>query len=87
MRITHMSSALRATKSFSLEKEVLKAVEKSKGPVSASERVNELIKMGLELERRRTLELEAEEFFQGKEDVAERRAFQSASLKSFSRED
>ena len=82
-----MAPAMRATKSFSLEKEVLKAVERSKGPASASERVNELIKMGLELERQRLLEIEAEDFFRNQKDTSSRKGFRAASLKSLAREE
>jgi hypothetical protein len=83
----NLNMALRATKSFSLEKEVLKWVEKSKGPASTSERVNELLKMGLLMEQRRKLDQESADFFQSDTDKRTRKAFQSASAKSFSRED
>jgi hypothetical protein len=62
-------------------------VEQTKGKISSSQRVNDLLKAGLEAERRRSLEQEAAAFFQSEEDGRpERRAFQSASIKSVARE-
>ena len=81
-----MSTPTRTAKTVSLEKEVLREVERTKGKVSTSERVNQLLKAGLEAERRRSLHSEAAAFFESEEDRTERRAFQSASLKSISRE-
>lgn len=83
-----MTTATRATKSFSLEKDVLRQVERTKGTGSTSERVNELLKVGLETERRQCLHAEAAAFFDGdNEDRTERKAFQEASLRSLSRDD
>jgi hypothetical protein len=83
-----MPTANRTTKSFSLEKDVLKEVERTKGVCSTSERVNSLLKAGLEAERRQQLHAEAESFFKhSAETRAARRAFQSASFKSLARED
>ncbi len=85
-----MKSATKAIKTFSLEKEVLREIERTKGSISASERVNRLIKAGLEAERRMALDREAAAFFDSgfgaKEDRSERRAFQSANIKSLARE-
>ena len=84
-----MATATRTTKSLSLEKELLREVERTRGGVSTSERVNALLKVALEIERRRGLAAEAEEFFGSAPDgdEASRRAFQSASIKSLARED
>src|SRR5437667_8633983 len=84
-----MAIATRTTKSLSLEKELLREVERTKGGVSTSERVNTLLKAALELERRRALAAEAETFFGSApdEDEASRRAFRLASIKSLARED
>lgn len=83
-----MSNAIRATRTFSLDKEVLKEVERTRGPASTSERVNQLLKVGLETERRQSLHAEASRFFKSEstEDRKARRAFQSASIKSITRE-
>jgi metal-responsive CopG/Arc/MetJ family transcriptional regulator len=84
-----MATATRITKSLSLEKDLIKEVERTRGGVSTSERVNRLLKSALESERRRSLAAEAEAFFGSatNEDEASRRAFQSASIKSLARED
>jgi hypothetical protein len=77
----------RTTKSLSLEKDVLKEVERTKGDSSTSERVNSLLKVGLEVERRQFLHSEAASFFKSDDDRISRKAFQSASIKSLVRED
>jgi hypothetical protein len=78
--------ANRVAKTFSLEKDLLQLIEQTRGSISSSQRVNELLKAGLEAEMRRRLEQEAAEFFNTENDRAERRAFQSASIKALSRE-
>lgn len=83
---TLMSSAARTTKTFSLDKELIRKIERTKGSVSTSQRVNELLKAGLEAERRESLSREAAKFFQGEQDRAEREDFQSASVRSLARE-
>jgi hypothetical protein len=80
-------SAVRKTRSFSLDQEVLSEVERTKGEVSASERVNQLLKYALETERKASLSQEAAKFFGSEpDDRPERRAFQKAGLKSWSRQ-
>lgn len=82
-----MRSAVRKTRSFSLDPEILAEVERTKGPASASERVNHLLKVALEMERKASLYEEAAEFFRrapGERD--ERPAFQKASLRTWARE-
>jgi hypothetical protein len=84
-----MATALRTTRSLSLEKSVLKEVERTKGDSSTSERVNDLLKTALEVERKQCLHVEAAAFFQADEitdDREERRAFQEASFKSIGRD-
>lgn len=85
-----MATATKTTKTFSLDKEVLREVERTKGAGrSTSERVNELLKAGLAVERQKCLHSEAAAFFkseQGHEERASRKAFMSASVKSISRE-
>ncbi len=82
-----MRSAVRKTRSFSLDPEVLDQVERTKGQASASERVNHLLKYALEMERKASLYQEAAQFFSmAPDDREERGAFQKANLRSWSRE-
>jgi hypothetical protein len=82
-----MRSVLRKTRSFSLDPEVLSEVERTKGKVSASERVNHLLKYALDQERKANLYKESAIFFAGApEEREERRAFQKAGVKSWERE-
>lgn len=82
-----MATATRTTKSFSLDTAVLRELERTKGAASTSERVNQLLKKGLEIERQQSLDAEAAAFFSAdSDDRAARRAFQQASVKSIGRE-
>ncbi len=82
-----MGSALRKTKSFSLDPELVSQVERTKGRGSASERVNSLLRYALEMEQKAALRDEAANFFAGhKEDRKASRAFQAAGIKTWSRE-
>jgi hypothetical protein len=82
-----MNSTARKPRSFSLDPDVLEEVERTKGDTSASERVNQLLKRALELERKASLSNEAAQFFQAvPEDREERRAFQRAGIKTWTRE-
>lgn len=81
-----MATTTRTIRSFSLERDVLNEVERTKGSVSTSERVNRLLKVGLETERRECLHAEAAAFFGTEEDRTARRAFQEASIKAITRE-
>jgi hypothetical protein len=77
---------MRQAKSFTISDEILADIANTKGNGSTSERVNELLKRGLELERRERLEREAAEFFaNGIEDDRERAAYQKASKQTLSR--
>ena len=83
--------ALRKTRSYSLEPEVLHQVEQTKGAVSASERVNQLLKFGLAMEHKARLDAEIASFFAEGDAAAavaepERRAFRAASVKVWTRE-
>ena len=81
-----MPSTLRKTRSFSLDPTVLSELERTKGSVSASERVNQLLKQGLEIERKANLDQEAAIFFRSApDDRDERRAFQKANVSSWAR--
>ena len=82
-----MPTGSKIARTFTLEKDLLQLIERTKGKVSASARVNALLKAGLDAERRLNLEREAAEFFQAEpDDRAERSAFRAASIKSLSRE-
>jgi hypothetical protein len=77
---------MRQVKSFTISKKILAEIANTKGSESTSERVNELLKRGLELERRERLEQEAAEFFaKAPDDARERGAYQKASKESLSR--
>jgi len=78
---------MRQAKSFTISDEILTEIASTKGTGSTSERVNELLRRALELERRERLELEAAEFFSnGSSDpVREREAYQKASKEALSR--
>jgi hypothetical protein len=81
------SSGVRKTRAFSLDPDVLSEVERTKGHVSASERVNRLLKFALEMEQKAALSREAAEFFgSAPDDREESRAFRKAGLKVLSRE-
>ena len=81
-------STNRITKSFSVEADLFEELQSSRGSVSTSERVNQLLRAGLEAERRRSLHEEAALFFSSEsaEDKKARRAFQSASVRSITRD-
>ncbi|MGA8689879.1 MAG: hypothetical protein WB662_08250 [Methyloceanibacter sp.] len=82
-----MVSPVRKTRSFSLDPEVIAELDRTKGDDSASERVNQLLKLALETERKADLWREAEEFFSNApDDRHERRAFQKAGLRTLTRE-
>jgi hypothetical protein len=82
-----MPTSTKATKTFSLDKSILAEVKRTKGSRSESERVNSLLKVALDLEKKAALYQEAESFFSNvPEDRDERRAFESAGLNSWTRE-
>jgi len=82
-----MRTAIKATRTFSLDKEILAEVKRTRGDLSESERVNRLLRFALDLEKRATLEREIAGFFSADpDDRAGRRAFESASRASWARE-
>ena len=82
-----MRAANKANKTSSLDKEVLVAVRRTKGTGSESERVNKLLKLALDMERRAALQEEAAAFFNGaRDDRRERRAYQAATIRSWARD-
>jgi hypothetical protein len=77
----------KTTKTFSLDRDIVAIVKRTKGKGSESERVNTLLRRALELERRAALSEEAAAFFSSEpHDRGERRAFQSAGIASWARE-
>jgi hypothetical protein len=82
-----MRTAIKATRTFSLDKAILAEVKRSKGKLSESERVNRLLRSALDLEKRLAMERDTAGFFASNhDDRAERRAFESASLASWARD-
>jgi hypothetical protein len=82
-----MKTTGRAAKTLSIDKTVLQEIERTRGNESTSERVNRLLRAGLEVEQREQLQREAEAFFQGREDRAERQGFQAATIRSIGRDE
>jgi hypothetical protein len=83
-----MRTAAKITKTFSLDKEVLAEVKRTKGNLSESARVNSLLQFALDLEKRAALDRESAGFFRpAPADRRERRAFQSANLAAWARKD
>jgi hypothetical protein len=82
-----MRQAVKATRTFSLDKKILAEVKRTRGDLSESERVNRLLRFALDLEKRAALEREIAGFFAvDPEDRAERWAFESANRTSWARE-
>ena len=82
-----MRTGTKGTKTFSLDKEILVAIRRTKGRASESERVNRLLRFALDLEGRAALDREAASFFESTPaDRKERHAFESATLASWSRD-
>lgn len=82
-----MKSSMRLPKSFTIESDLNDYVDETKGDRSASDRVNELLRLAMLREQNDRLEAEAAEFFaDAKNDRAETKAFQKASLRTFGRD-
>ncbi|HXK03722.1 MAG TPA: hypothetical protein VMS37_15075 [Verrucomicrobiae bacterium] len=82
-----MPGATKAIKTFSLDKEILVEVKRTKGKLSESERVNGLLRSALDLERRTALAEEAALFFaRQSDDRLERRAYEAAGLAAWKRD-
>ena len=82
-----MRVAVKATKTFSLDRDILASVKRTKGTASESERVNQLLRTALDLERKASRDREAADFFaSAPNDRKERRAFQKATLNALARE-
>jgi len=75
---------MRISKSFTIEPDISSYVDETKGQRSASDRVNELLRLAMLQEQYDRLEAEAAEFFSGTpKDRAGTKAFQKASLRTF----
>jgi len=82
-----MLLALKATRTFSLDKELLDEIKRTKGALSESKRVNDLLRLALDREKHVTLEREIAAFFASTPaDRAEREAFESSTSVSWTRE-
>lgn len=81
------SSALRKTRSFSLDPHLILEVERTKGDGSVSERVNQLLGFALEMERKAALYQEAREFYgRVADDPEERKHWREAGMRSWERD-
>jgi hypothetical protein len=82
-----MRTATKSNKTFSLDKEILLEVKRTKGMGSESERVNNLLRSALDIERRAALQEEAAVFFgEASDDRKERRAYEAAAMRSWARD-
>lgn len=79
---------MRIPKTLTIEESVLAVVERTQGKRSTSERVNELLKLALEQERRQELERESAKFYAvaNGSDRQEERDFEKASMVSWDRD-
>jgi len=78
---------MRIAKSFTIEPDISSYVDETKGERSASDRVNELLRLAMLQEQYDRLATEAAEFFaDAQTDRAGTRAFQKASLRTFGRD-
>jgi Arc/MetJ family transcription regulator len=79
---------MRKRATFTVDEELLQRIEHSRGERSASERVNELLRRGLERELEEELGRQAQQFF-AKPDAderAEREGFLKLTKKSWARD-
>jgi Arc/MetJ family transcription regulator len=81
-------TAIKRTKTFSLDEEILAEVKRTKGSQSESQRVNSLLRFALDLETRVALDREIARFFDDAPPARdERRAFESAAIASWTRDE
>jgi Arc/MetJ family transcription regulator len=82
-----MRTAIKRTKTFSLDEEILAEVKRTKGTLSESQRVNSLLRFALDLEKRLALDREIAGFFADAPRAGdERSAFESAAIASWTRD-
>jgi hypothetical protein len=78
---------MRISKSFTIEPDISNYVDETKGQQSASDRVNELLRLAIVQEQYQRLEAEAAEFFSDVQtDRSETKDFQKASLRTLGRD-
>ena len=78
---------MRISKSFTIEPDISNYVDETKGQQSASDRVNELLRLAIVQEQYQRLEAEAAEFFSDVQtDRSETNDFQKASLRTLGRD-
>jgi predicted CopG family antitoxin len=77
---------MRIPKTLTLDDSLLADLERTKGERSTSERVNQLLKRALDLERQDSLQREAALFYSEVEDKQEKRSFQKASRRAITRD-
>jgi hypothetical protein len=78
---------MRISKSFTIEPDISSYVDETKGERSASDRVNELLRLAMLQEQYERLEAEAAEFFsEAPKDRSGTKAFQNAALRTFGRD-
>ena len=83
-----MAGATRMTKSLSLDRALFKEVQRTRGSASTSERVNALLRVGLEVERKKSLHGEAADFFADEQsDSGLHDAFHKAAVDAFTRDE
>ena len=82
-----MRTATKATKTLSLDRDILAELKRTKGAGSESERANQLLRFALDRERKAALDREAASFFTtAPQDRTERTAFQATTFVVLSRE-
>jgi len=78
---------MRISRSFTIEPDISSYVDETKGERSASDRVNELLRLAMLQEQYDRLAAEAAEFFaDAQTNRAAAKAFQKASLRTFGRD-
>jgi len=77
---------MRIPKTLTVDENVLAEVERTKGECSTSERVNELLRRALDLERQDRLQRDAALFYSEVEARQEEQAFQKASRRVLAKE-
>ena len=78
-----MSSAARRAKTYTIEADINNYIIETKGDLSASQRVNDLLNAAIENEQLQSLERQAEKFFANPRnaDRENTRAFQEAAMR------
>ncbi len=85
----HMMKTRRLARTFTIDGAILDYLQRTRSGRSRSERVNELLRRGIDQEQSEALAREAAEFFAaaGRAEGAERKAFAKASRRSITRDE